>query len=103
VARGLRRFRVLQFLEGWPFAVARVQYIDDAEGTPAEIEGRGRALKQRAGEILALLPQVPQEVVLALQGMDGAAQIADFIAGLIDIPVEEKQSLLETFDLKARL
>src|SRR6185436_10950326 len=29
--------------------------------------------------------------------------MADFIAGLIDVPAEEKQVLLETFDLKTRL
>ena len=42
-------------------------------------------------------------MVAALQGVDGAAQLADFISGLIDISAEEKQALLETFDLKARL
>jgi ATP-dependent Lon protease len=39
VARGLRRFRVLQFLDGWPFTVARVQYIDDSDRSDPEIEG----------------------------------------------------------------
>ena len=103
ICKGLRRFRVLQFLDGQPFAVARVQYIDDPESFDTEIEGRGRALKQRALEILQLLPQVPAELAAALQGVDSPAQLADFIAGLIDIPLEEKQALLETFDLKARL
>ena len=42
-------------------------------------------------------------MVAALQGVDGAARLADFIAGLMDITAEEKQALLETFDLKARL
>ena len=103
IARGLRRFRVLQFLDGWPFAVARVQFIDDPAETDPEIEGRGRALKERAIEILQLLPQVPEEMVAALQGVEGASRLADFIAGLMDIGVEEKQALLETFDLKTRL
>ena len=103
ICKGLRRFRVLQFLEGQPFAVARVDYIDDPESFDAEVEGRGRALKQRALEVLQLLPQVPAELAVALQGVDSPAQLADFIAGMIDIPLEEKQALLETFDLKARL
>src|SRR6478736_8021737 len=103
IARGLRRFRVLQFLDGWPFPVARVQFIDDPEEVGSEIEGRARALKQRAVEILQLLPQVPEEMLAALQGVDGAAKLADFISGLMDVSVEEKQALLETFDLKARL
>jgi ATP-dependent Lon protease len=103
IARGLRRFRVLQFLDGWPFLVARVQFIDDPEEVAPEIEGRARALKQRALEILQLLPQVPEEMVVALQGVEGAARLADFISGLMDVSAEEKQALLETFDLKARL
>ena len=103
IARGLRRFRVLQFLEGWPFTVAQVQFIDEPAETDPEIEGRARALKQRAVEILQLLPQVPEEMVAALQGVEGASRLADFIAGLMDVGVEEKQALLETFDLKMRL
>src|SRR5512146_3165527 len=48
IARGLRRFRVLQFLDGYAYSAARVQFIDDPEEVDAEIEGRARALKQRA-------------------------------------------------------
>src|SRR5882672_3385279 len=103
VARGLRRFRVLQFLDDYPFPVARVQFIDDPDEVDTEIEGRARALKQRAAETLQLLPNVPEEMVAVLQGVEGASRLADFIAGLMDIGVEEKQALLETFDLKARL
>jgi ATP-dependent Lon protease len=103
IARGLQRFRVLQFLDGWPFTVARVQFIDDTAEVDAEIEGRARALRERATEILQLLPQVPEEMVAALAAVEGASRLADFIAGLMDISAEEKQSLLETFDLKARL
>src|SRR6202011_4905743 len=50
-----------------------------------------------------LLPQVPEEMVVALQSVEGAARLADLISGLMDIGAEEKQALLETFDLKARL
>ena len=103
ICQGAKRFRVLQYLDGYPFMVARVEIIDEAETTDTDVEGRAHNLRQRAAEILQLLPQVPEEVVSALQGIDGAARLADFIAGLMDISAEEKQALLETFDLKARL
>ena len=103
VVRGLRRFRVAEFLEGYPFAVARVQYIDEPEGVDAEIEGRGRALKQSALETLQLLPHAPPEMAAGLLGIDDPAQLADVICGLMDSTPEEKQALLETFDLKARM
>jgi ATP-dependent Lon protease len=103
VARGLRRFRVVQFLEGWPFTVVRVEYVDDPDRADAEIEGRARVLKERALETLQLLPQIPVEMSVALQGIDDAAQLANVISSVLDVPAEEKQSLLETFDLKTRL
>jgi ATP-dependent Lon protease len=103
ICKGVKRFRVLQFLEGYPFAAARVQLIEDPDHVDAEIEGRAHSLKERAIEILQLLPQVPEEMVTALQGAEGPARLADFIAGLMDISPEEKQALLETFDLKMRL
>jgi ATP-dependent Lon protease len=103
ICQGQQRFRVLQFLEGYPFPVARVQYIEEADASDPQIQGRERALKQRAAQVLELLPQVPQEMVAALQAIEGPGKLADFIAGLMDISSEEKQGLLETFDLQARL
>jgi ATP-dependent Lon protease len=103
VVRGVQRFRVLQFLDGWPFPVARVQMIEDPGEEGSEIEGRARLLKERALETLQLLPQAPEELSVALQNVEGAGRLADFIGGLIDIPPEEKQKLLEAFDLRTRL
>jgi ATP-dependent Lon protease len=103
ICQGVQRFRVLQFLDGYPFMAARVEFVTEAEQAGPDIEGRARGLKERATEILELLPQVPEEVVSMLQAVEGAPRLADFIAGLIDIGAEEKQALLETFDLRARL
>jgi ATP-dependent Lon protease len=103
VCQGVTRFRVLQFLDGYPFTAARVEFIEQPSETDPNIEGRALNLKQRAVEILELLPQIPAEMVSALQSMEGSARLADFIAGMMDISAVEKQELLETFDLKARL
>jgi ATP-dependent Lon protease len=103
VVKGKQRFRVLEWLEGYPFMAARVQVIEETGAGDAQVEGRARALRQRATEILQLLPQVPEEMVTALQGVEGASALADFIAGMMDVTAEEKQALLETFDLRARL
>jgi ATP-dependent Lon protease len=103
ICKGLQRFRVLQFLEGYPFDAARVQLIEEPRAPDPEVEGRAHALRQRAAQIMELLPQVPEEMVSAFQAVEGASQLGDFIAGMMDIAVEEKQQLLETFDLKTRL
>jgi ATP-dependent Lon protease len=103
ICKGLRRFRVLQFLEGFPYTVARVQLIDEVGQGDPQVEGRAHTLRQRAAEILEMMPQMPQEIVNAYQALEGPSQLADFIAGMMDVTPEEKQALLETFDLRMRL
>ena len=80
-----------------------MERLPQPETSDPEIEARAVTLKQRAIEILRLLPQVPEEMVVALQNIEGAAQLADLVAGLMDATAEEKQGLLETFDLRERL
>src|SRR5207249_10987567 len=103
ICQGTKRFRVLQFLDGYPFMVAQVEIIDPPERIDSDIEGRALALKQRALETLQLLPQVPEEVVAALSGVSGPARLADLISGLTDLSPAAKQALLATCGIKARL
>ena len=103
VAQGEERFRVLQFLDGYDYPVARIERIPQSDSTDTEIDARALSLKTRAIDILRLLPQVPEEMVAAVQNVEGAAQLADLVAGLMDASTEEKQALLETFDLRERL
>ncbi|MDM0022319.1 endopeptidase La [Variovorax saccharolyticus] len=103
VVKGLRRFRALQFFEGYAFPVAQVQFIEDAAVADPEIEGAARALKLLALETLELLPHMPAEVGAALEVIDGPAQLADVVASVLDVAAPEKQALLETFDLRTRI
>ena len=103
ICQGESRFRVLQFIEGYPFQVARVQFIEETEAVDADIEARAHNLMERALEILQLLPQAPEEMMAALRSVKSPARLADFIAGFVELSAEEKQHLLELFDLKARL
>ena len=103
ICQGERRFRVLQFIEGYPFQVARVQFIEETEAVDSDIEARAHNLMERAVEILQLLPQAPEEMTAALRSVQSPARLADFIAGFVELPPEEKQQLLEMFDLRARL
>ncbi|HEX6064380.1 MAG TPA: LON peptidase substrate-binding domain-containing protein, partial [Longimicrobiales bacterium] len=103
ICQGERRFRVLQFIEGYPFQVARVNFIDETDAVDADIEARAHNLMERALEILQLLPQAPEEMMAALRSVKSPARLADFIAGFVELSAEEKQQLLEMFDLKARL
>jgi ATP-dependent Lon protease len=104
VCQGQQRFRVTGYLEGFPFTVATIERIVEAAvQNDKEIEARFMRLKERAVEVLQLLPQVPQEMVHAVQGVDAPGMLADLVAGYVDIKASEKQELLEEVDLRSRL
>ncbi len=103
VARGTRRFRVLEFLPGYPFLVARVDEVGEAEIYSTEIAARMHQLKERAREAVSLLPSMPTEIASAIEQIQSPSALADFIANVSDLTPAEKQDLLETFDVSERL
>jgi len=103
VCQGEQRFRVVEFLGGWPFLVARVERYDEPETTTPELEARVVQLRQQAMEALQLLPQVPQQLANAVQQAQSGSLLADLLASFMDLKPEEKQDLLETFDVQRRL
>ena len=103
VCQGEQRFQIVEYLSGWPFLVARVLRIAEPETRSPEIEARFVNLKAQAVEAVELLPQAPTELVAAIQSIEAAPALADLSAAYMDIKPEEKQEILETVDITARM
>src|SRR5258705_12741696 len=61
IAQGVRRFRVIEYLTGFPFLVARIEEIGIAEVMTPDIEARVRLVKGRAQDVIQLLPNRSEE------------------------------------------
>jgi ATP-dependent Lon protease len=103
VCQGDQRFRVTEFLDGWPFMVARVQPIAEPDVRSSDIEARFLNLKAQAIAALELLPQAPQELLEAVQSVTSPSGLADLAAAYMDVEPAEKQEILETIDITARM
>jgi ATP-dependent Lon protease len=103
ICQGVHRFRVIEFVSGYPFLAARIEEIGVSEVLTPDIEARVNLLRERARTAIALLPGVPAEVAGAIDGLTSASALSDFIAGISDISPAEKQDVLETIDVKQRL
>jgi ATP-dependent Lon protease len=103
ICQGEQRFRVIEFLDGYPFLAARVELIAESSASGAEIEARMHQLKQRATEALQLVPNAPEELVTSVQSIETPGALADIVAGLMDLKPTEKQQILEAFDVRDRL
>jgi ATP-dependent Lon protease len=101
--QGEQRFDVIEFLDGWPFLVARVVRIPEPAPHGPEIEARFLNLKRQAVEALELLPQVPPDLLAGIQSIASPSQLADLAAAYMDLKPEEKQEVLETVDITARM
>lgn len=103
VCQGVERFQIEELVEGYPFLAARISRIEEISQPSTQAEALAVQLRERATEILALLPGIPAELGHALQTTRAPAQLADITASLLDTEVNEKQMLLETIDLEERL
>jgi ATP-dependent Lon protease len=103
ICKGERRFRILDYLQGFPFLVARIDYIDEPASVSKEVEARALLLRKKAVEAIELLPQAPAELAGAVQQTTDPATLANMVASFMDIDMAEKQTLLETLDLHERL
>lgn len=103
VCQGDERFRVVEFFDGFPFLVARIERIPEQEEVTPEIEACVVELKLRVSELLELSPQAPAEFSNAVQQMTSPSALADLTATFVDISLSEKQEILETLNLKERL
>ena len=103
ICQGDQRFQIVEFLTGWPFLVARVLRIPEPEPHSPEIEARFLHLKGQATEALQLLPQAPEELLAAIQTVTSPSALADLTTAYMDLKPEEKQEILETIDIAARM
>ena len=103
VCQGEQRFRVLDHLPGLPFMAARFDLIYEPAVDTAALEARARILKERSIEAIALLPQAMPELAGVIQQIDNPGQLADLVAGFLDIKPQQKQEVLEIFDVQRRL
>ncbi|MGH8496799.1 MAG: endopeptidase La [Gammaproteobacteria bacterium] len=103
ICQGERRFRALDFLDGFPFLVARMDLLRDQAAETTEVEARLLYLQQQAKEAIRLLPGGPTELINAVDNIDSPSALADLVASFMDIKPAEKQAILETTDVRERL
>src|SRR6266540_3019690 len=75
-----------------------------AEGAPAsEVEAMRRALLSAFDQYVKLNKKIPPEILTSLSGIDEAGRLADTVAAHLPLKLEQKQQVLEMFDVKSRL
>jgi ATP-dependent Lon protease len=103
ILQGVSRIRLLEIGGQDPFMTARVQALPDSPATDVELDALVMNVKDVAKRVIKLMPELPKEASALVDSVVEAGQLSDVIISHLDVQVDEKQDVLETFDLKARL
>ena len=102
IVQGRQRFEIAEFIQTDPFLIARVTMVEENTPRSEEFQARIINLRQEAGKALALLPEPMMELKAAIERIDNPLALIDIIASTMDLPLEEKQDLLATYDPEQR-
>jgi len=96
IAQGTERIRVLEWKQEDPHLRARIEILPEPRIVdPEQVEAAKRNLQQMIQEALALLPNVPPEIRIAVLGSVDATRLSYFLASILNLGVEEEQKMLE--------
>jgi len=97
IVQGIDRFEILEWIEEQPYIKAKIQVLPDLERIDEEeIEALKRNIQNLVQQALALLPNVPPEVRMAVMTQTDPVQISYFLASVLDLGVETEQKMLES-------
>ena len=103
ILQGVSRVRMVELGMQDPYMMAKVQVLPDPPGSSAELDALVSNVKDVAKRVIKLMPELPKEASALLDSVSEPGQLADLITSNLDVQVDEKQEILEIFDLKARL
>jgi ATP-dependent Lon protease len=101
--QGTSRIALGEFTQREPYIRAKVTPLKDQGEKTTDIEAVMVGVKGIFQKVVELAPNLPAELGIMAMNLEEPGALADLIASILNIPLEDKQTLLETLDVKARL
>ncbi|MBT7307025.1 MAG: endopeptidase La, partial [Gammaproteobacteria bacterium] len=103
LVEGAQRAQVIQYGEAQGYLRARVTLYRDQMENSAEIEVLSRSIQGQFEHYVKMNKKIPPEVLTSLAGIDDPGRLSDTVAAHMTLKIDEKQQLLETFDVQERM
>ena len=101
--QGLKRMRIDRIDAEGPYLQAHLTPLDDELEAGLETSALARNAANQFQEIISLSPSLPDELKMAVVNIEDPSKLADVIAANLNVPLQEKQRLLEAVHVKLRL
>lgn len=103
ILQGIARGMVEDLIQDHPYVAARVRRVEEAPGDPTKTEAAMETVLEQVESYMAMLPNVPEEVLTMVRSVDEPGWLADLIAFSPEFTSDQRQMLLETLDPIERL
>jgi len=105
LVEGLNRARIVRCLEKTPYFEVELEEADDnpENRDPLEEEALMRSLLNIFEDYIKLSNKASPETLISVNSVQNPGQLADVIAANILIKIEDKQAVLDAFDIPERL
>lgn len=103
LVEGSRRARILKVLDDGNYFSGQASLVPPDAVDNHEIEAMRRATLAQFDQYVKLNKKIPPEILTSLSGIDEAGRLADTIAAHLPLKLEQKQEVLEIFDVPKRL
>ena len=103
LVEGEYRAQIDSFFEESEHYAAHLRVLDVEEVTSAESDVYKRSALEQFERYIQVNKKIPQEVMTSLNNIDEPGRLADTIAAHMSLKLDQKQTLLEMLDAKARL
>ena len=103
LVEGTRRARVDSVETRDDMFVARATPTSGDDGVDHEVEALRRAVIAQFDQYVKLNKKIPPEILTSIGGIEEAGRLADTIAAHLPLKIEQKQEVLEMFDVRSRI
>jgi len=103
LVEGGQRARIERYAENEAFFQAYAEVIEEDPGDPKEVEALSRSVVSQFEQYIKLNRKIPPEVLVSINQIEEAPKLADTVASHLNLKIPEKQELLETPGVVARL
>ena len=103
LVEGTQRARIESVQDLADSLAAQARPIAVDAGPAHEVEAMRRALLAQFDQYVKLNKKIPPEILTSIAGIEEAGRLADTIAAHLPLKLEQKQEILEMFDIRARI
>ncbi len=103
IVHGLTRFRLTALDKSDPFALGRIEILEEQVTESPQVEALIASVRQQANRVIELSPNTPDEAAQVLSSITQPSALADFLAANVQSDTAEKQSVLEELHVEKRL